>query len=403
MVIILEGNEGSWQHRLHSVRLTVAATRRLLKMVALQRATGRAHFPAMLAMLAALGTVLPGNVVSAQEEIYPRESVEELPTPMQYSGSKSTVNLESDMMLNDMKKSVSSNEVFDGTMKGKLNFFLSELREIRTEIREARQEHSRLANGVAEISDQVKVIGDRKKQINKKIRKLTKLINHKENHRKTKGGIRSLQQEHARILQAMVKAKFLNHTKKHRNNRMNSERNDTDTQQNETYQNDSNANVGSNEAQVDNQARESNRDISKEQNNSNVNEYIINEGIVGEVIPESNILDTHLINIEKKTPLNYQSSSSTDELHTSPLVLGLTFDSSQSQLTTTITTGTTEATAPPQSTLFTTSTTTPEATTSQRATSAPLPANCYEVLQNGDWTSGVYTIQPGTLDPIEVR
>lgn len=354
------------------------------------------HKPIMIIVFA---TLVYGLKVSAQQGNTNQAILAELPSSLPYSGSKNRVS-SSDVMLRDRKKSLADNEVFDGTTKGQLDLLLSELREVRTEIREARQEHGRLASGVAEISDQVKIISDRKDQIKKKIRKLTKTLSKKDHHRKVKSGLKALQQDHERILQAMSKAKLLNRTLNRRNNRTNNHHNHTSTHHNHTRnhkckENNSTSHV----VQLMNETQLNATIIEKGSNYAKPN-HIQEEGN-GEQLEENNIPAVLPIEIEKKASINREVNQLKTALYVNH---DLATNPPSSTVPTTLppTTATTTTTTP----MTSTTTTTPKPTTmspSPSPSSQPLPANCYEVLQEGNWTSGVYTIQAGTLDPIKVR
>ena len=265
---------------------------------------------------------------------------------------------------------------------------------MRTEIREARQEHGRLASGVAEISGQVRVISDRKDQIKKKIRKLTKTLSKKDHHRKVKSGLRTLQQDHERILQAMTKAKLLNKVASKRNNRTN-------------HHNHTNSHQGSN----------SNKNKSDEHNDED------NDGISStstDPIPHKREREGKGRKRNKADKIDKDETANAGDRpqDNSPVVLPIEDAKNKrkdgkvsganvilplpTSATTTTTTGPSTTTTTTPTTTTPTTTTTTEATT-PKPTNPPLPVNCYEVLQYGNWTSGVYTIQPGDLaEPIQV-
>ena len=296
-------------------------------------------------------------------------------------------------MMNDRKKSVADNEVFDSsTTKGQLDLLLSELRQVRTEIREARQEHGRLASGVAEISGQVRDINDKKDQIKKKIRKLTKTLTKKDHHRKVKTGLRSLQQDHERIFQAMTKAKLLNRSpskrmnKTHPQNQTNESQSsggkiEERTEDNETTR----TSTGAPNGREERRGRKKKRPGNKRNGNEPTTIEVSSTPVILP-IEDSNQMDRSATNKPvkskptKPTPLTTTSTSTTTTTTTPP--------------------PTTSTTTTPPTTTTTTSTT----TTTPQPTSPPLPVHCYEVLQYGNWTSGVYSIQPeGMREPIQVR
>uniref|UniRef100_A0A6A7FPP6 Angiopoietin-related protein 2-like n=2 Tax=Hirondellea gigas TaxID=1518452 RepID=A0A6A7FPP6_9CRUS len=340
------------------------------------------HRPAQSLFLVMFLVLVFGTAAVCSEPVYSEQrpghasetKPETLPTPQALAGGKSSSAF-TDVILNDRKKSVADNEVFDSSTKGQLNLLLSELREVKTEIREARQEHGRLASGVAEISGQVRIISDRKDQIKKKIRKLTKTLSKKDHHRKVKNGLRSLQQDHERILQAMTKAKLLrgnsarrnnrtnhhNHTSNHHNNR--NKYNDKDNDVNDS-KNSANGSVGGGESKP-----------GKKSKGRNDIENSVDDN--GEVAPEDNLPVVLPVEIEKKTDSSLDVIL--DNRNSNAAIAGNSIDSVPSTTTTT-----------------TTTTTTPE------PTPEPLPANCYEVLQHGNWTSGIYYIQPDSMEPMKV-
>ena len=271
----------------------------------------------------------------------------------------------------DGKKPLSNNEVFDGSTKGQLDLLLSELRQVRTEIREARQEHGRLASGVAEISGQVRVISDRKDQIKKKIRKLTKSLSKKDHHRKVKSSLRTLQQDHERILQAMAKAKVMNRGAAKRSNR-----------------------TGHHNHTASHSGRDKNQEAEDGDEEAETSPSSVGKKEKGR---------RRKVRPNKSENETIEESESTDEI---PVMMQVENKKSEqpTQIPQPTTKPTTTSTTPSTTTTTTTSTTsTTSTTTTPTTTVAPLPVNCYEVLQYGNWTSGVYSIQPGELqEPVQV-
>ncbi|XP_018025587.1 angiopoietin-related protein 2-like [Hyalella azteca] len=368
----------------------------------------RSSHTAIWLIIAAFGAIVAAEEIRVAELIASKAPAEPLALTSARRSSKDTAAGNSEFIQNDKKKSSSDNEVFDGSTKGQLNLVLAELREVRSEIREARQEHGRLASGISEISGQVRTISERKDQIKKKIRKLTKSLSKKDHHRKVKSGLRALQQDHERILQAMSKAKILNRVSPRRNNRTN-QANPDGTHAGKRSRMETNE-VGLGE-ESDNVSEEEVVKPQKEHKNKKRGRGNHNHQEEIEEVTRESLPVVLSFEIERK------STTTTEPIEiTTPELRSLVEDAitpipSQAPSTTTTTTttpGTTSATST-TSTSTTTSpptmaatTTTTSITVPPESTEEPLPTNCYEVLQHGNWTSGIYTIQPNNMKPIQV-
>lgn len=349
----------------------------------------------MLLFTSTLFTLVICEHVRVAELVADKAPVDLLPTPLARRGSGRTANMDS--IQNDKKST--DNEMLDPSTKDLLQNALSQLQDIKAELKEARQERSRLSSGISEMGGQVRTIVERKDQIKQKIRKLTKTLTKKDHHRKVKSGLRSLQQDHERILQAMSKAKILNRASNRRNNRNNNSGNDT------LHSNDKTS-----------KGAGSNRSHSAHRGNNKDRKKINQESNDVRVIEEDQQM-TGDTQTQNPSPSDVRRNEQTPTT-SSPVILSAKTERKiypeveNNQVTipelpeeyytnAILTTASEKVTSTVSSTTVTT--TAPPTTEQPSTTTAdPLPKNCYEVLQHGNWTSGVYSIQPGDMAPIQV-
>ncbi|XP_050705528.1 uncharacterized protein LOC126990947 [Eriocheir sinensis] len=229
-----------------------------------------------------------------------------------------------------------------------VSHLLEKLREVAASMREAREEHERLAEAVAQVTAAVKDMGEHNMHIKKKVRKMSKGLKKNSHNKKIKDGIKSLQRDHQRILHAMSLS-GINITRLHNHNH---------TKHNQSHPRPANHK---------NQHGRKRKNHNKENNNHTAtatttplpenatkspDQKALEEEVEGDVVKEA---------LTEKRKDDDEVGGSTDNL-----IPELVVD-------------------PPS------------------ATDPPLPADCTEVFQRGNWTSGVYVVQPQGLQPIKVK
>ncbi|XP_063865109.1 uncharacterized protein LOC135103075 [Scylla paramamosain] len=223
-----------------------------------------------------------------------------------------------------------------------VSHLLEKLREVAASMREAREEHERLAEAVAQVTAAVKDMGEHNLHIKKKVRKMSKGLKKNSHNKKIKDGIKSLQRDHQRILHAMSLS-GINITRLHNHTR---KHNLTHPRPNHKNQH------GRNRKNHNNNAATTTTTPLPENATKSPDQKALEEEVEGEVIKEALT--------EKRKDGEDEVGGSTDNL-----IPELVVD-------------------PPS------------------ATDPPLPADCTEVMQRGNWTSGVYLVQPQGLQPIKV-
>ncbi|XP_064084364.1 angiopoietin-4-like [Macrobrachium nipponense] len=255
---------------------------------------------------------------------------------------------------------------------------LGQMREVAASMQEARDEHSRLAQAVAQISAAVRDMGEHNLHIKKKVRKMSKALRGGTHHRKVKDGLKSLQRDHQRILHAMsvnginvTRVHNHNHTHNgtHKNNHHNHNRNH--------HNNNNNSTSSAGQSGKSSSSSSSSEEKNKKKKNKSSEGRHSEGGKEGGETPRN-------VSLESGATSSSSSSSSSSPGGES------------------------------QETQVSQETTLPEAIVTDNlipdlvvdppgATDPPLPVDCTEVMQRGNWTSGSYMIQPrGLQQPIKV-
>ncbi|MPC69606.1 hypothetical protein E2C01_063836 [Portunus trituberculatus] len=227
-----------------------------------------------------------------------------------------------------------------------VSHLLEKLREVAASMREAREEHERLAEAVAQVTAAVKDMGEHNLHIKKKVRKMSKGLKKNSHNKKIKDGIKSLQRDHQRILHAMSLS-GINITRLHNHTRKHNLTHPRPNHKNQHGRNRKNHNNNNN-----NNAATTTTTPLPENATKSPDQKALEEEMEGEVVKEALT--------EKRKDGEDEVGGSTDNL-----IPELVVD-------------------PPS------------------ATDPPLPADCTEVMQRGNWTSGVYLVQPQGLQPIKV-
>ncbi|CAL4064512.1 unnamed protein product [Meganyctiphanes norvegica] len=260
-----------------------------------------------------------------------------------------------------------------------MSLVIEELRLVAESMKAARQEHSHLELAVAQISTQVRDINDHNVHIKKKVRKMSKALNRSTHHHKVKDSIKLLQRDHQRILHAMGKP-LGNLTHHHHNHSMNHSHNLTHNHTGKGLDHVSKAIHGLKNDHFLHPNHHKNNNRSHKHDDDydvNVTKEIKKkqEAVTATTVPTI----TPTVKGKHEKIGKDKGTASLDELEVPGNHKNEDLKSNRIP----------DLVVDP-----------PEVLVEDKA--PPLPQDCLEVIQRGNYTSGVYAIQPKGMQPFKV-